>query len=121
MHTSAVIESILNIALETAEEYDADRITEINIEIGKLNWLKRDKLKYIFDILSKDTLAENAELIIHEIDAEIRCANCDYVGPVNKINAEISPMAFCPKCGSHRVKILKGYNLDIGNITIEKP
>ena len=51
MHSSAIVQNILNIAIETAEEYDADRITEINVEVGKLNWIKSDKLNYIFNIL----------------------------------------------------------------------
>ena len=121
MHSSAVVGNILNIALETAADYDATKITEINIEVGKLNWLRSDKLKYIFSVLSKDTLAENAELIINETDVEIKCYNCDYSGPVNNIHDEIAPMVFCPKCGSHRVNVLKGYDLNIGNITIERP
>ena len=36
MHSSAVVGNILNIALETAADYDATKITEINIEVGKL-------------------------------------------------------------------------------------
>lgn len=121
MHSSAVVENILNIALESAEEYGASQITEINIQVGKLNWLTPDKLRYIFSVLSEDTLAENAELIIHETDVEIKCFNCDYNGSVNDINDEIAPMVFCPECGSHRVNILKGYDLNIGKITIEIP
>ena len=101
MHSSAIVQNILNIAIETAEEYDA--------------------LNYIFNILSKDTLAENAELIINETDVKIKCYNCDYEGPVNNVNDDIAPMVFCPECGSHRVNVLKGYDLNIGNITIEKP
>ena len=121
MHSSAVVENILNIALETADEYDANKITEINIEVGKLNWLRRDQLKYVFNILSKGTLAENAELIINETDVKIKCYNCDYFGPADNINDEIAPMVFCPKCGSHRVNVLEGYDLNIEKITIEKP
>ena len=121
MHSSAIVQNILNIAIETAEEYDADRITEINVEVGKLNWIKSDKLSYIFNILSKDTLAENAELIINETDVKIKCYNCDYEGPANNVTDDIAPMVFCPECGSHRVNVLEGYDLNIGNITIEKP
>lgn len=83
--------------------------------------MKTDNLKYIFNILSKDTIAENAELIINETDVKVKCYNCDYTGPISMINDEILPIVFCPKCGSHRVNILDGYNLNIGNITIEKP
>ena len=121
MHTLSIVENILDIALETAEEHDADKIMEIKLEVGKLNWITTDKLKYIFNIISKDTLAENAELNIHETDVEIHCHNCNYNGSADNIDDKIAPMVFCPKCGSHRVNILKGYDLNIENITIEKP
>lgn len=121
MHSSAIVQNILNIAIETAEEYDANKITEINVEVGKLNWMKSDKLRYVFDILAKDTLAENAELIINETDVKVKCYNCDYTGPISIIHEEILPMVLCPKCGSHRANVLEGYDLNIGNITIEKP
>ena len=86
MHSSAIIQNILNIAIETAEEYDASKITEINVEIGKLNWVKTDKLRYIFNLLSKDTLAENAELIINETEVKVKCYNCDYNGSISIIH-----------------------------------
>ena len=120
MHSSKVVQSILNIALETAEEYDANKITEINIEIGKLSCLTSNKLKYIFNIISKDTLAENAELNIKETEAKIKCYNCDYEGSIDTIDREFLPIVLCPKCGSHRVNVLKGYDLNVENITIEK-
>ena len=121
MYSSTVVQSILNIALETAEEYDANRITEINIEVGKLNFITSDKIKYIFDVLSKDTIAEKAELVINETDVKIKCYKCDYTGSIDKIDNDIAPMVLCPKCGSHRVNVLSGHGLNIGNITIEKP
>ena len=121
MHSSAVVQSILNIALETAEDYDANSITEINIEVGKLNLMTTDKIKYIFDVLSKNTIAENADLIINETEVKIKSNDCSYIGSIDKANNKMSPMALCPNCGSPRVNVLSGYDLKIGNITIEKP
>ena len=59
MHSSAIVQNILNIAIETAEEYDANKITEINVEVGKLNWMKSDKLS-----LMKQMLKSNATTVI---------------------------------------------------------
>ena len=120
MYSSTVVQSILNIALETAEEYDAYRITEINVEIGKLTRITSNKIKYLFNIISKDTLAENAELKIKETEAKIKCFDCDYSGSIDSSDEELLPIVLCPKCGSHRVNVLKGYDLNVGNITIEK-
>ena len=120
MHSSIVVQSILNVALETAEEYEAKGITEINVEIGQLTWITADQIRYIFEVLSKGTIAENAELIIKETESEIKCYNCDYQGPADTEDEEISFIVLCPKCGSHRINALKGYEMNVGNITIEK-
>ena len=114
------VQNILNIALETAEEYDAKQINEINVELGKLNTISNEQFEYIFSILSKDTLAESANLVITETEAKIKCYNCDYVGSINSVDRVMLPMVLCPECGSHKINVLKGFDLKIGDITIEK-
>ena len=120
MHKATIVQNILNLSLETAEEYNAQKITEINVEIGKLNQITGDQLNFIFNILSKGTIAENANLYINETDASIKCYNCDFNGQIDKIDKEMIPMVLCPECGSHRVNVLDGNDIILGNITIEQ-
>ena len=111
MHELSMAQGILNAVLETAEANDAIKVTDMVVEIGKLAMLNPEQLKFMLGVLCKDTIAENADIIIEDIDVEIKCHNCDFEG---------IPMILCPKCESHRVEVLNGRDVTVKNISIEK-
>lgn len=114
-------QGILNAVLETAEENDANKVTDIVIQIGKLAMLNPEQLTFMLNVLIEDTIAENANIVIEDIDVEIKCYNCDYegIGDVDDSDHYL-PMILCPKCESHRVNVLNGKDVTIKNISIEK-
>lgn len=121
MHEFSMAQGILNAVLETAEANDANKVTDIVIEIGRLAMLNPEQLKFMLDVLVEDTLAENAKIIIEDIDVEIKCYNCDYEGIANVDDSDhYAPMILCPKCESHRVNVLNGKDVTVRNISIEK-
>ncbi|MCP4622321.1 MAG: hydrogenase maturation nickel metallochaperone HypA, partial [bacterium] len=64
MHELQVTEKILNIALKHAAPERVKKIVKIYLEIGELAELEDEWIQNYFDYLSKDTLAEDAKLII---------------------------------------------------------
>lgn len=121
MHEFSMAQGILNAVLETAEENDANKVTDIVIQIGKLAMLNPEQLTFMLNVLIEDTIAENANIVIEDVDVEIKCYNCDYegIGDVDDSDHYL-PMILCPKCESHRVNVLNGKDVIIKNISIEK-
>ena len=121
MHEFSMAQGILNAVLETAEENDANKVTDIVIQIGKLAMLNPEQLTFMLNVLIEDTIAENANIVIEDIDVEIKCCNCVYegIGDVDDSDHYL-PMILCPKCESHRVNVLNGKDVTIKNISIEK-
>lgn len=121
MHEFSMAQGILNAVLETAEENDANKVTDIVIQIGKLAMLNSEQLTFMLNVLIEDTIAENANIVIEDVDVEIKCYNCDYegIGDVDDSDHYL-PMILCPKCESHRVNVLNGKDVTIKNISIEK-
>ena len=121
MHEFSMAQGILNAVLETAEENDANKVTDIVIQIGKLAMLNPEQLTFMLNVLIEDTIAENANIVIEDVDVEIKCYNCDYegIGDVDDSDHYL-PMILCPKCESHRVNVLNGKDVTIKNISIEK-
>ena len=114
-------QGILNAVLETAEANDAIKVTDMVIEIGKLAMLNPEQLKFMLGVLCKDTIAENAEIVIEDIDVEIKCYNCDFEGIADIDDSDhYAPMILCPKCESHRVEVLNGRDVTVKNISIER-
>ena len=121
MHELSMAQGILNAVLETAEANDAIKVTDMVIEIGKLAMLNPEQLKFMLGVLCKDTIAENAEIVIEDIDVEIKCYNCDFEGIADVDDSDhYAPMILCPKCESHRVEVLNGRDVTVKNISIEK-
>ena len=121
MHELSMAQGILNAVLETAEANDAFKVIYMVIEIGKLAMLNPEQLKFMLGVLCKDTIAENAEIVIEDIDVEIKCYNCDFEGIADVDDSDhYAPMILCPKCESHRVEVLNGRDVTVKNISIER-
>ena len=58
-------------------------------------------LQNAFEIVSKGTKAENADLHIKSIQVRMRCKYCDHEFFVNSSYC-------CKKCGDYRLEILEG-------------
>ena len=48
------------------------------MRIGRLRQVVPDSLTFYFEIVSKDTLAEGAELELEMVDALMRCSSCSH-------------------------------------------
>lgn len=113
MHELPVTESILRIALKHAEAAGAKQVTEIYLVIGDLASIIDDSVRFYWDIVSKDTAAEGADLTFRRIKAELVCLECDQrFHPDGKIYN-------CPTCEGHRVKVIAGDDFSVEAIQVE--
>ncbi len=114
MHELAVTESILQISEKYARESDAQKVTGINLVIGKLSSIVDDSVQFYWDIISKDSLCQGAQLHFERRPAVLRCNICttEY-----QIDSALQP---CPQCGSPDIHILAGEEFFVDSIEIEK-
>ena len=61
MHELSYAQALLDAVLKLAEENNAKRITSIHLKIGELLLINPEQLKFCFSVISKGTIAENAE------------------------------------------------------------
>ena len=114
MHELSIAQSIVKLAEKQALDHNATEIEELELEIGTLAGVEIHSLEFALKSSVKGTILENTRIIRHDIQAEGRCGDCEQVVPVNSM---FSP---CPQCGSYAVKILKGKELSIKSITINR-
>ena len=121
MHELAMAQSIINSVIETAEENEATEVNEVIIEIGKLVLINPEQLSFLLDVLTENTIADNAKFEINEMPVEIECSNCNFHGNANTDDLDhYAPIIECPKCENKAIKILNGKDCIVKNIIIEK-
>jgi hydrogenase nickel incorporation protein HypA/HybF len=113
MHELAITENILEIASRHGKQAGATRVTKIDIVIGRLSSIVDDSVQFYWDIISKDTLCQGAELYFERIPARLLCLDC---GTEYVLETELCP---CPGCGSPKVQVLSGEEFRLDSIEIE--
>ncbi len=78
MHELSMAQGILDSVLENAEKNNAKQVTQVVIEIGRLAMLNPEQVRFMLGVLNEDTIAANAEFVIEEIPAQIKCKDCDF-------------------------------------------
>jgi hydrogenase nickel incorporation protein HypA/HybF len=114
MHELPVTQSLLELALEHAEKAGAVRILRLNITIGNLASIVDDSVQFYWDIISKETIAEGAELVFQRIATEIKCLDC------NRSYLPVDGISACPKCSGYHVKVIAGQEFYLDSIEVEK-
>jgi hydrogenase nickel incorporation protein HypA/HybF len=110
MHELSVATAVLNTALKHAEDR---RVSLVNLRVGRLRQVVPDSLLFYFEIVARDTSCEGAELQLEEIDALLRCSECEHEW------APQVPAFRCPQCGSADVEVTAGEELEVQFIEIE--
>ena len=105
MHELSITESILSTVLETAEQHAVSKILKIHLEVGALNDLKTEWIQHYFDMLSKDTLAEDAEIEVHTSPTKFKCNDCEDEFPLDLKSAD---KVICPSCGGGNCSLSAG-------------
>lgn len=112
MHEMSIAMNILEIAEKEMQKANASRIEKIHLEIGKLSGVVIESLQFALDILKKKSILAKAEIDIDEIDAKMRCLNCQ---------TEFEATDFyvtCPTCGEFGHSVLSGKEMLIKSISV---
>ena len=113
MHELSVTESLLNIALQHAEKAGARRVTDLHLVIGELASMVDDSIQFYWDIIAKDTIAEQAMLHFRRVPAQLQCMTC-----FEKYHPTDRELA-CPKCNGVNTKIIAGEEFRLESIDVE--
>lgn len=74
MHDLHIANKITNLAIEYGQKNNLKKITKINIELGTIvehgEEINPDNLKFNINLLTKNTIAEGAEVFIGKIKGE---------------------------------------------------
>ena len=89
MHEATLAENILNIAQDAAQ---GRKIYKIGLTLGAMAGVEVEALNLSFDVLKKNTPADDAELVIKRVPVSATCNKCGKTFRLDNYNF------FCPEC-----------------------
>lgn len=113
MHEFSITQNVLEIALRHAEKAGARRITRLNLVIGEFASVIDDSVQFYWDIVTRDTIAEGAQLCFERIPGSLRCLGCDNIFFLNGRDYT------CPACGDSQVVVVGGDQFRLESIEVE--
>jgi len=112
---------IVDLILSEAEKRNAEKVQHVNLDIGEFTFLGEEQLRFAFEVLTRETIAEGAILDITTKSGSVECA-CGYSGAPEKpedIHA-LAPILQCPKCGKI-AKVIDGLGCTVRDISLVVP
>ncbi|MFY9942746.1 MAG: hydrogenase maturation nickel metallochaperone HypA [Desulfobacterales bacterium] len=115
MHEMGLALQIVEIAKASlpAELAEA-RVQRVNLKVGKMAAVVPESLRFCFEVITRNTALEGAELCMQEVPVVARCRACGHEWTLS------GPVFRCPACDSGNIEMLSGRELDIVSIEVEK-
>jgi len=131
MHELSVTESMLGVVLRHAQANNATKVSRINMVLGDMSTVMEESVRFYFDIISKETIAEGAELNFTRFDiisketiaegAELNFTRTKLIGHCGVCGKEFEVVEFdfrCPECQGTETEIISGREFQVESIEI---
>ena len=113
MHEISLAVGIVQLVEEAARTDGCAKVKAVWLEIGQLAAIDIEALRFCFDAVTRDGIAEGARLEIIEIPGQGRCIMCES----NVLfTALYEP---CPVCGSYRIQVTGGNEMRVKEFEVE--
>jgi len=111
VHELSIAESIVAIAERHAA---GRRVTKVELRVGHLRQVVPSALVFAFQLLSRGTVLDGAELAIEEVPARGRCRSCG-----SETTMTGFPLA-CAACGGLDLEVHAGEELQVDSLELEE-
>jgi hydrogenase nickel incorporation protein HypA/HybF len=106
------MQNTLDIAISQARQQGAAKIDSLTLKIGELSGVISEALEFAFEVLIKDTIAEDARLEIETIPVKCYCQQCDLI---------FQPESYiyqCLECQQISTDIVEGRELELVSLIV---
>lgn len=115
MHELGIMTDVLDTAIRVAEDNGGKAVTKITLKIGLMSGVKSEYVQSFFTVISKDTIANKAEIVIEDDPAVFLCRSCGE----KTVYGALGPDYVCSACGSEALRLVSGHGFQIVNVGIK--
>lgn len=113
MHEMSLTEGVLQILQESAKSKGFERVKTVWLEVGELSSVEIEAMRFCFDVVMQDTLAQGAKLEIIQVPGEAWCMSC---GKSVTVKQRFDP---CPDCGGFQLQVTGGDQMQVKELEVE--
>ena len=113
MHEMSLAEDVLQIIEHAAGEQEFTRVKSVWLEIGQLACVEQESLRFYFEVVTRDSIAQQAQLQIIDIAGYGCCNQCANEMPLASIYDS------CSKCGNYDIRIIRGDEMRVKELEVE--
>lgn len=109
----SIAKSIIEIVETELARAGEGKVTELELEIGRLSGIEYESLGFALRVLQPGSVIENSSIVVRKPPGEALCNDCGNLFETD------SPAKPCPECESYGCSIIKGRELRVLSILIE--
>jgi hydrogenase nickel incorporation protein HypA/HybF len=113
MHEMSLAESVLKIAEQAAHAQGFNRVKAVWLEIGALAQVEPDAMRFCFDAVTRNSIAQGARLEIVATPGTAWCMQCSQTVPIGALHDD------CPRCGSRQLQVTGGQEMRVKQLEVE--
>lgn len=113
MHEMSLCEGILQIIEDEAAKQQYSKVKKVSLEIGALSGVELEAMRFGFDAVCRNSIAEGSLLEIIELPGQAWCMEC-----AKTVEAKQRYDA-CPDCGSYQLQVTGGDEMRIKELEVE--
>lgn len=113
MHEMSLADSVLQVIEDSARVNGFTRVKTVWLEIGELAGVEPEAMRFCFDMVVKNTLAEGTQLEIIETAGTGWCMPCGQTVPLRQ---RYDP---CPHCEGFQVQPTGGLEMKVKELEVE--
>ncbi len=113
MHEMTLAESVLQIVEDAAQREGLRRVRAVWLEIGQLSSVEPEAMRFCFDAVARDSVAEGARLEIVTTAGAAWCNECSEPVALGELGAA------CPRCGGYRLRLTEGTGMRVMELEAE--
>lgn len=113
MHEMSLAESVREIIEDAARKQDFRRVKTVWLEVGKLSSVEAEAMRFCFEAVMKDSIADGARLEIIATGGQGRCTACGHEMPIETLYDS------CTQCGSYGLQVIAGDAMRVKELEVE--
>ncbi len=112
MHEMSLAEGVLQVIEDAARKDQFQKVATVWLEIGQLSGVEPEAMRFCFDAVTRDSVAEGAQLEIIATPGQGWCMACAKTVPMSEVFGE------CPECGGFQLQVTGGTEMRIKELEV---